>query len=139
MQNGVDQCQEMLPLINKDRMLKAKVGSDSQLKLRTSTGKLRYLFETNLEGTGASEDLILKERQKVFMRVHKIIKQKLSSGSFRHSRGLRSPRKLRRVLRSPIFRTKEVQRNLPELECKKNRRFFSPQRKAPSELVHPMA
>ncbi|CAI2371719.1 unnamed protein product [Moneuplotes crassus] len=129
--------QETLPFIRSQTLLKHRGGLKMKVKQRSSCTKLRYIFEKAHEDSSVSEEHLLKERQKVFMRVHEIIKKKLSSGSLKHSKGFQSPRRLRRVLRSPQFRPKEIKSNLPVLESnKESRQFFSPQRFSQVKLTN---
>ena len=76
-------------------------------KARKSSSKLQYLFEKEHVGNKVEEAQLLKERQKVFLRVHQIIKHKLKRGSIKNNRAFQSPRRLRKVLKSPTFRYKE--------------------------------
>ena len=103
------QSQIILPNIHKKELLlspqqistlpKTKIFNFSKNNLNKSSQKLKYLFEQNHK-SAVPEEQLLKERQMVFQRVHKIIRQKLKKGSMRNTRALLSPRRLRRVLKS---------------------------------------
>jgi len=107
--------------ISKLRLCKVPQGPKPPKKI--SNKKLNYIFEQEHDDDVPDSQLI-KERQEVFLRVHKILKRRFQQYPAK-ARGLRSPNRLRKVLMSPQFRRNGGEMSQPSLNIN---RVFSPQR-----------